>query len=190
MTALRFPTCFLFAMLALLCTHGVVRADELPGDSLYHLDVALVDQNGRGLHLAERRGKPVLISMFYTSCQYVCPLIIDTLRKTQRTLAENGAANVDVLLVSFDPERDTPVRLHQVFAERKLDANWTLARTDAPSVRKLAAVLDIQYRALANGDVNHSSAITLLDANGRIVARTDKIGEVDAEFVAKARAAH
>ena len=42
----------------------------------------------------------------------------------------------------------------------------------------------IQYRALAGGDINHSTALVLLDANGRIVARTAKIGETDPEFVA------
>ena len=42
----------------------------------------------------------------------------------------------------------------------------------------------VQYRALANRDINHSTAIVLLDADGRIVARTDKLGDVDAEFMA------
>ena len=159
---------------------------ELPGDSLYRLPIALVDQDGQGFTLAQRRGKPQLVSMFYTSCPYVCPLIIDTLKKTQRALGESERAGLQVLLVSFDPERDTPQRLKQVFGERHLDASsWTLARAEAADVRKLAAVLDIQYRALANGEGTHSSALVLLDADGRILARTDKIGEVDAEFVAK-----
>ena len=188
MNAARGLIRILLASFALLVATGA-SAGALPGDSLYRLDIALVDQDGHGFRLGERRGKPRLISMFYTSCQYVCPLIIDTLRKTQDALARDGGNKLDIVLVSFDPRRDTPVRLKQVFGERKLDAHWTLARTDAASVRKLAAVLDIQYRALANGDVNHSSAITLLDADGRIVARTDTIGAVDAAFVAKARAA-
>jgi protein SCO1/2 len=41
---------------------------------------------------------------------------------------------------------------------------------------------------LANGDFNHTSALVLLDAEGRIVARTEKIGSVpDPEFVAAVR---
>ena len=183
------PFPILFAMLVLFTGARTAAAVELPGASLYRLDIALVDQDGRGFRFGDRQGKPVLVSMFYTSCQYVCPLIIDSLRKTQAALARDGGGKIDVLLVSFDPQRDTPARLAQVFAERKLDASWTLARTDAASVRKLAAVLDIQYRALANGDLNHSSTITLLGGDGRILARTDKLGEVDAEFVEKARAA-
>lgn len=171
---------FLFA---LFCATSAVAAD-LPGDSIYRLPIALTDQDGRASHLADRRGKPQLVSMFYTSCPYICPLVIDTLKKTQRALPAEDRARLPVLLVSFDPDRDTSERLHDVFGERKLDAaTWTLARTDAAGVRKLAAVLDIQYRALANREINHTSALILLDADGRIAARTDKIGEVDPEFV-------
>jgi protein SCO1/2 len=174
-----------FALILLALAAVSTQAAELPGDSIYRLPLALVDQNGHAQQLADRRGKPQLISMFYTSCQYVCPLIIDSLRKTQLALTPAERSKLDVLLVSFDPQRDTPARLKQVFAERKLDpSSWTLARTDAANVRKLAAVLDIQYRALASGDFNHSTALILLDADGRVVARTDKLGAADADFVA------
>ena len=159
-------------------------AAALPGDSLYRLEAALVDQDGRPFEFAARAGKPQLVSMFYTSCPYVCPLIIDTLKKTQGALTPAERAKIDVLLISFDPERDTPARLHDVFEQRHIDAQtWTLARTEAPNVRKLAALFGIQYRALANGEVNHSSALILLDAQGRIVARSETIGAVDPAFV-------
>ena len=57
----------------------------------------------------------------------------------------------------------------------------------AASVRQLAAVLDIQYRALPDGDFNHTSVLILLDGQGRIVARSEKMDGVDAEFVAAAK---
>jgi protein SCO1/2 len=159
--------------------------EELPGESVYRLDIPLVGQDGRRFQLADRRGRAQVISMFYSSCPYVCPLTIDTLRKTQKALAPPEQKKLDVLLVSFDPERDTPARLKQVADERKLDSsNWTLASTDAASVRKLAAILDIQYRILAGGDINHSTSLVLLDASGRIVMHTEKMGETDPAFVA------
>ncbi len=180
----RFARDLLLALLLVLSTAAPALA-ELPGDSIYRLPITLTDQDGRSFQFAERHGKPQLVSMFYTSCQYVCPLIIDTLQKTQRALSETESSRLQVLLVSFDPERDTPTRLKEIFAQRKLDvASWTLARTNAPDVRKLAAVLDIQYRLLANRDINHSTALVLLDGDGRIVARTDKIGALDPDFVA------
>jgi len=161
------------------------EAAALPDDSVYHLDMHLVDQEGRPFHLADRRGRPQLVSMFYSPCPYVCPLIIDTLRMTQRALPASDSSKLDIVMVSLDPERDTPARLKQVFGERKLDpATWTLARTEAPNVRKLAAILGIQYRVLKDGGINHSTSLLLLDANGRIVAQSGKTGELDADLVA------
>jgi protein SCO1/2 len=64
-----------------------------------------------------------------------------------------------------------------------------LARTDATSVRKLAAVLGIQYRALPDGEFNHSTELILLDDKGHIAARIAKMGVVDAGFVSQVSAA-
>ena len=51
-------------------------------------------------------------------------------------------------------------------------------------------MLGIRYRLLADGEFNHSSALILVDANGRILARTEKIGsKPDPEFVAAVRKA-
>jgi protein SCO1/2 len=178
---------FRFLLIGFMLTPAAYAAGpaELPGESIYRLDIPLVGQDGRRFQFADRRGRVQVISMFYSSCPYVCPLTIDTLRKTQKALPPAGQKKLDVLLVSFDPERDTPARLKQVFDERKLDSSsWTLASTDAASVRKLAAVLDIQYRILTSGDINHSTSLVLLDASGRIVMHTEKMGETDPEFVA------
>jgi protein SCO1 len=163
---------------------GSQPAADLPSDSLYRLDLSLVDQDARASKLADLRGKPVLIAMFYSSCKFVCPLIIDTLQRTERALTDSDRMRLRVVMVSFDPQRDTPPALKAVAAERHVDqTRWKLARTEATSVRKLAAVLDVQYRALANGDFNHSSVITLLDRDGRILARSDRMGELDATFL-------
>lgn len=182
--AIAFST---FVAFAAMSTN--VRAGELPGDSIYRLDIPLVDHNGLSFRLADRRGRPQLVSMFYTSCQFVCPLVLDTLRMTERSLDTAEQQRLDVLLVSFDPKRDTPIQLKTVFLKRKLDGeHWTLARTEAPNVRKLAAALDIRYRTLADGEINHATALVLLDAEGRIVARSSVLGEVDPDFIAAIRA--
>ena len=156
----------------------------LPGDSIYQLGVSLTDQNGRKFVMEERRGQPMLVSMFYTSCQFVCPMLIDALRDTEAKLAPEERTRLSVLLVSFDPAHDTVEVLRRTADQRQLDdKHWTLARTDAASVRKLAAVLRIQYRVLANGDFNHSTALILVDADGRVVARTTQLGDADPAFV-------
>jgi protein SCO1/2 len=74
--------------------------------------------------------------------------------------------------------------LKSIAEKRNLDAaHWTLARSDAASVRKLAATLGIQYRLLPDGEFNHTTVLVLLDGDGRIVGRTKKIGAVDPDFV-------
>ncbi|MEO8103635.1 MAG: SCO family protein [Betaproteobacteria bacterium] len=146
----------------------------LPATSIYQLPMPLTDQDGHGVKLDDWRGKPLLISMFYGSCQFICPRIVDALKRTEESL---GGQGVPVLMVTFDPERDDVAALKAMTEERHLDrAVWTLARTDARNVRKLAAALNIQYRALPSGEFNHTGVLILLDAEGRVAGKTSVIG--------------
>ena len=80
----------LLLALALSCTAALANAAaenvELPKSSVYQLATPLVDQNGNSFLLAARRGQPMLVSMFYTSCQYTCPLLISALKHTEAKL--------------------------------------------------------------------------------------------------------
>jgi len=163
---------------------------ETPSDSLYRLDLTLVDQDAHAFRLSDRAGKPQLVSMFYTSCQYTCPLIVEAMKKNQSTLTADERARLPMLLVSFDAKRDTPERLKQVAAQRKTESpTWTLAHAEPQDVRKLAAALDIPYRELAGGDFSHASTLVLLSSDGRILARTTALGDLDTQFVAALHAA-
>jgi protein SCO1/2 len=160
----------------------------LPGDSVYQLDIPLTNQDDRASKLADLRGTPVLIAMFYTSCKYVCPLIVDSMLRVDKGLSPDERSYLRVVLVSFDPDHDTPQALKTVAVERHLDLpRWTLDRTDAESVRKLAAALGVQYRAIEKGDFNHSTVISLLDKDGRIAVRSSRTGELDPELLAATR---
>ena len=181
----------LLAVLLLALPFTGQAADALPGDSVYLLDDAFSDQAGKPFHLADRRGKPQLVAMFYTSCRYICPLIVDSAKGVEHALAPAERARLGVLLVSLDPARDDTAALASVARKRKLDpARWTLARTDAGAVRRVAALLGVRYRALADGEFNHTSALVLLDAEGRVLARTERLGPVpDPAFLAAVKAA-
>ena len=163
-----------------LCA-GIANArDSDPSASLYQLDAHLTDQAGRAQGLDLYRGAPVLIALFYGSCQATCPLLIDTLRSTERGLTPEQRARVRVLMISFDPERDTPQALGEIAATRRIDTRrWTLATTDAATVREIAALLDVQYRKLPSGEFSHSAVITLLSPRGEIEARSTKLGRAD-----------
>jgi len=183
-----------FAALALFLGATTVQATSpepaapLPGDSVYQLDAVLTDQRGHEFKLADLRGRPVLIAMFYTSCKYVCPLIVDAMVRVERALGDAEKKDMHFVLVSFDADHDTPQTLAEIATQRHLDASrWTLTRTDAASVRKLAAVLGVQYRATTDGGFNHSSIVSLLDQRGRIVARSTRMNEADAELLQAVR---
>ena len=165
-------------------------ASSLPSDSVLRLDGRFTDQDGKSFAMPARRGRAQLVTMFYSSCKYMCPLIVDTGLGVDHALSAAERAKLRVLLVTLDPARDDVKTLDALASKRKLDRQrWTLARTDAAGVRRTAAVLGIRYRALANGEFNHSSVLILLDRDGRIVARTDRMGRVpDPAFLAKVRA--
>ncbi len=176
--------------LVLAATTAGAAADALPGDSLYQLQLPLTDQRGTPRALDSTRGQVTVVTMFYASCPYMCPLIIDTLKLTEARLDAAKRARLRVLMVSLDAVNDTPEKLMALIDKRKLDAErWTLARTDAAQVRELATALGIRYRDLGNGDFNHSSMLILLDRDGRVLARTETMGSVDNGFLAAVDAA-
>lgn len=141
--------------------------------SIYDLPILLRDAADRDINIDVARGQPVLITMFYASCPVACPVLIDDLQRTLAGLPPATRAEVRVVLVSFDPERDTPQKLRELAAQRGLDAQWTLAAARPADARALAAVLGIKYRKLESGEFFHSSKITVLDREGRPVARAE-----------------
>ncbi|HVI57427.1 MAG TPA: SCO family protein [Luteimonas sp.] len=161
----------------------------LPRDSVYQLPAVLTDQHGKAWDWRSKRGTPQVVAMFYTSCRYVCPLIVDSGKAVEHALGPEERAKLGILLISMDPARDDPRALMQVASKRNLDAaHWSLASPPADSVRSVAGVLGVRYRQLADGEFNHTSALVLLDREGRIVARTEQVGtRLDPEFVAQVR---
>ena len=152
--------------------------------SLYQLHEKLLSQDGKAIDLDLYRGKPVLVTMFYASCPATCPLIIDTLRAVERKLDEPKRNQLRVLLVSIDPERDTPAALRKLADERHIDTSrWTLAHADAAAVRRIAAALSIQYRKLPDGQFSHSAIISALAVDGKIVAQSAELGHADPELL-------
>ena len=84
-----------------------------------------------------------------------------------------------MLMVSFDPPRDTSAVLKKYAEVHGCDGQWLLARGDEATARKVAAVLNIQYRRLTNGEFNHSTKIAVLDRQGRIAAQSGKLAAAD-----------
>jgi protein SCO1/2 len=188
---------FLLAACSLLLVLPVIPAfaatpatvAPLPRDSLYQLPARLTDAQGKQYDWRTLRGKPRIVSMFYTSCQFICPLIVDAGKAIERQLTPAQQNRLGIVLISMDPERDTPAALRKIVASRKLDTKrWTLASPAPGDVRAIAGVLGVRYRQLEDGEFNHSTVLVLLDAEGRELARTEQVGsKADPAFVTAVR---
>jgi protein SCO1/2 len=165
--------------------HAAPAGAALPTDSVYRTALALRDQAGHPFALASLRGHPVIVSMIYASCAEVCPITVESIRGIRDAVrARTGHEAPPVVLISFDPARDTVAALAMMASMHHVEApTWRLARPDQGDVRGFAATLGVSYRKRPNGDFDHNVEIALLDAEGRIVAKTSEIGAPDPAFI-------
>ena len=151
----RLLACIALLAVTTLPVTGVAQ-QPLPRDSVYQLDAPMTDQAARATTLADRRGRVQLVSMFYTSCRYICPLIIDSGMAIEKKLTPAEQQRLGITLISMDPKRDDPAALSRVATRRKLDTRrWALLRPRTQDVRPIAGALGIRYRELAHGESNH-----------------------------------
>jgi protein SCO1/2 len=157
---------------------------ELSGDSYFQLDLVLETQAAESLQFAEMHGGPLIVAMFYASCPHVCPMTISTIKAIENQLLPEARHDLRILMITLDPERDTPAALAELAHRHRVDdRRWRFARTAPSDVRLVAAVLGIKYRQLPDGEFNHTSPILLLDGKGREVSRSQKLGVPDPTFV-------
>lgn len=148
--------------------------DELPAGaplsarSLYQLDAKWTDDAGRTVKLASLRGQPVVIAMFFASCEYACPVLVNDLQRLRRALPADVREKTRFVLVSFDPARDTAAALAAYRAKASLDAGWTLLHGAATDVQDLAMLLGVKYKQDARGQFSHSNLFTVLNPGGEI----------------------
>jgi protein SCO1 len=144
-------------------------------ESIYAIDLPLVDQTGHHLRLADLRGHAIVAAMIYTTCTSVCPRLTEDMKVIERQLASEDKAGVTFALFSLDPGRDTPAALTRFAAEHGLDpSGWRLLAASEDGVRELAAVLGVRYKQEASGDIAHSAMIVVIDREG--VVRHRQLG--------------
>ncbi len=91
--------------------HGSLIKPPLPAPS-----ISLEDQNGKPFKLEEYRGKVVLVFFGYTFCPDICPATMAELRAARQQLSAQQAARVQVVLITVDPQRDSPAKIQEYAA--------------------------------------------------------------------------
>lgn len=145
--------------------------------SIYSLDATWTADVGREVKLDALRGRPQVMAMFFTSCEYSCPLIVKDMKVIQQSLPAGVRGKVDFLLVSIDPVRDTPDALKAYRAKHDLGFDhWSLLRGEPASVKALAEMMGFRYAPGTNLQYAHSLLITILNQSGEIVFQEAGVG--------------
>ncbi len=130
----------------------------------------LRDINGQLFELSSLRGKPLVISMIYTSCHHICPAITRNLGETVDVAHEAlGDDSFNVVTVGFDWKVDTPERMRQFASGLGLDGipNWHFLASDAEVIDELSDNLGFIFYPSAKG-FDHMAQATVIDADGKI----------------------
>lgn len=148
-----------------------------PGDQVP--DFTLRNQHGRAIHLAQFRGKALLVTFIYTRCPLpnFCPRVTRNFAVIERQLQGNPAllSKTQLLCVSFDPQNDTPERLKAYGEtyiggdEKNAFAHWDFAVPAAPVLKEMARYFDVGLTNEPDGTITHTLSTTLIGPDGKVV---------------------
>ena len=112
---------------ALVLTSACASSEEFLGTELTNgdeaADFSLRDHYGRLVRLSDLRGKVVALTFLYTYCLDICPVVADHVRDTHAMLGDE-AADVAIVAVSVDPERDTQARALEYSRTWRMEDRW------------------------------------------------------------------
>lgn len=131
---------------------------------------SLLNHEGRAIDERIFRGQWDLVFFGFTNCPDICPLTLQVLSSARRQLAASGQSPLPrIVLVSVDPERDTPEVMAQyigAFGDDNLGITG-----DLDELRKLTSDLGIYFEKRDSDDehysVDHSAVVIVIDPDGR-----------------------
>jgi protein SCO1/2 len=136
-------------------------------------DFDLLDHESRPVDRSAFAGQWDLVFFGFTNCPDICPLTLQILSTAKRQLVENGQQTLPrIVLVSVDPERDTPEKLAQYIAAFG-DDNLGITGS-VEEIRKLTTPLGIYFQKHDSDtefySVDHSAAVLVVDPEARFHA--------------------
>jgi len=166
---------FLLALVFIVsCKEQPKVVEELPSDSIFNLTSNWQDQNGKDLKLADLRGKTLVVVMIYTTCKSACPILVSDMKKIEKEIDPTVLKDVNLVLVSIDPEHDTPEVLKK-FAEtrRMTEPHWVFLRSNEDATQEFANVLSMKYKKISPVDFSHSNIISIFNPLGELVVQEE-----------------
>lgn len=153
------------------------ETNEISDLSIYNLPSIWTNQDNEEIELKALKGNILVMVMIYTSCQSACPRLAADMRTIEKQIPETQKNNVKFVLVSIDPETDTPERLKEFAIENEMDADsWVFLRGSLADTREFAAVLAVNYKKISPMDFSHSNIISVFDQQGELVHQKEGLG--------------
>ena len=154
------------------------RSTDITG-APYGQRLELVDHAGKPRRLEDWRGSAVVLFFGFTHCPDVCPTTLADISQAVKSLGPD-AERVQVVMVSVDPERDTPESLAKYVTA--FDPRFLGLRGDLDATKKVAAEFKIYFEKRKQGEsytVDHSAQSYVIDPQGRLrlLVRHDRISQ-------------
>ncbi len=165
--------CFVLAV-AVFGAVAFTQLRQAPSPTVAAVDIGgpfqLVDTVGRPVTEKTLIGKPTAVFFGFTYCPEVCPTTLTELSAALNALGRD-ADKLNVVLVSVDPERDTPEQMKLYLSN--FDSRIQGFTGTPEAVAQAAKAYRVYYRKVPmdGGEytVDHSSAVYLFDRKGRFV---------------------
>jgi protein SCO1/2 len=165
---------------------NIVKEKPISDLSIYNLPSKWTNQNGQNIEMKDLRGEVLVMVMIYTSCKSACPRLVADMRNIESRLPDNIKENVKLVLVSIDPEVDTPKRLKEFAITNKMDGDqWEFLRSTEENTREFAAVLAVNYKKIAPLEFSHSNIISVFNAEGELAYQQEGLGVNSDETIKK-----
>ena len=122
-------------------------------------DFTLRNQDGKPVSMRALRGKPVIVTFLYTTCDDTCPAQAQTVRGALDDLGED----VPALAIAVDPPRDTPARARVFLAKARALGRIDFVLGSRAELKPLWKRFFIRPQSI---DEEHQARFTLVDKRG------------------------
>ncbi|WP_100613963.1 SCO family protein [Confluentibacter citreus] len=158
--------------------------DRISEESIFNLTSTWHNEEGEAIQLKDLKGKTLVMVMIYTSCKAACPRLVADMRNIESQIPDEKIKNIQFIMVSIDPETDTPEKL-KAFAKENFmdDAHWTFLQGSESGVREFANVLSVKYKEISPIDFSHSNIISVFNPQGELKHQQEGLGVDNKETI-------
>jgi len=163
-----------------------INHNSISDESIFNLTSKWKTQDNKTIEIKDFKGKVTVMVMIYTSCKAACPRLVADMRDIESKMPKDKLSNLNFVLVSIDPEVDTPERLKSFAKANFMDApHWTFLQGTKTTVQEFANVLAVKYKQIAPMDFSHSNIISVFDKEGILIHQQEGLGVNNKETVNK-----